>query len=144
MGKIVYSYYVMDIVHRGHILMMKNAKAIAGKDGRLIVGILTDKATMEKKPKPTLDFNERMILAQALKYPDVVVPQETYSPLPNCKKIKPDILLESASHTDEAIKEAEDVVKKWDGKVMCMPYYPDISSTDIKKKIKEVKKNGNS
>jgi len=27
--KLVYSYYVLDIVHKGHLLMMKNAKAIA-------------------------------------------------------------------------------------------------------------------
>jgi len=31
--------------------MMRNAKAIAGEDGKLIVGILTDEAVMEKKPK---------------------------------------------------------------------------------------------
>ncbi len=47
--KLVYSYYVLDIVHKGHLLMMKNAKSIAGKDGKLIVGILTDEAVMEKK-----------------------------------------------------------------------------------------------
>jgi len=45
---IVYSYYVLDIIHSGHLLMMKNAKTLAGSDGKLIVGILTDKATMEK------------------------------------------------------------------------------------------------
>ncbi|HDM33021.1 MAG TPA: ADP-heptose synthase, partial [Deltaproteobacteria bacterium] len=76
--RLVYSYYVLDIVHRGHLLMMRNAKAIAGEDGKLIVGILTDEAVMEKKPKPILSFEERMDLASAIKYVDVVVPQETY------------------------------------------------------------------
>ena len=85
--KIVYSYYVLDIVHVGHILMMKNAKAIAGQDGILVVGILTDKAIMEKKPKPTVCFDERMSIAQAIKYTDVVVPQDEYSPIPNVKRI---------------------------------------------------------
>ncbi len=46
---IVYSYYVLDIIHRGHLLMMKNSKAIAGPDGRLIVGIVSDEAVLEKK-----------------------------------------------------------------------------------------------
>ena len=27
---LVYSYFVLDIVHRGHLLMLKNAKAVAG------------------------------------------------------------------------------------------------------------------
>jgi len=31
--QIVYSYYVLDVFHRGHLKMMENAKAIAGKDG---------------------------------------------------------------------------------------------------------------
>ena len=32
--------------------MIKNAKVIVAKDGKLIVGILTYDAVMEKKPKP--------------------------------------------------------------------------------------------
>ena len=102
--KIVYSYYVLDIVHKGHLLMMKNAKAIAGEDGKLIVGILTDKAVMEKKSKPTMPFEERIELASAIKYVDVAVAQETYSPLPNVMRIKPDILMESTSHSEEEIE----------------------------------------
>lgn len=86
--KIVYSYFVSDIVHRGHLEMMKNAKAIAGEDGKLIAGILTDEAVMEKKSKPIVSFEERIELARAIKYVDVVVGQETYSPLPNVKKIE--------------------------------------------------------
>ena len=134
--KIVYSYYVLDIVHRGHLKMMENAKAIAGKDGKLIVGILTDEAVMEKKPKPILSFDERFDLANAIKYVDLVVAQETYSPLPNVKKIKPDILMESASHDENAIEEAREVMESIGGKVIVIPYYPSQSSTNIKNNIK--------
>ena len=49
MDKVVYSYYCLDIIHSGHLLMMKNCKALAGEDGTLVVGILTDEAVMEKK-----------------------------------------------------------------------------------------------
>lgn len=52
---LVYSYFVLDIVHRGHLMMLKNSKAIAGPEGRLIVGIVSDQAVLEKKGKaPTL------------------------------------------------------------------------------------------
>ena len=64
---IVYSYYVLDIIHSGHLLMMKNAKNLAGPDGKLIVGILTEKATMEKKTKPIISFEERMEVASCYK-----------------------------------------------------------------------------
>ena len=135
--KIVYSYYVLDIIHKGHLLMMKNSKAIAGDDGKLIVGILTDEAVMERKPKPTISFERRMDIAGAIKYVDVVVAQETYSPLPNIKKIKPDILMESSSHSEEAIEEAREYMESIHGKVIVIPYYPSQSSTDIKNKIKK-------
>ena len=135
--KLVYSYYVLDIVHKGHLLMMKNAKSIAGKDGKLIVGILTDEAVMEKKPRPTLTFEERIELASAIKYVDVAVAQETYSPLPNVKKIRPDILMESTSHSEEAIEEAREVMESINGKVIVIPYFPSQSTTNIKNCIKE-------
>jgi len=136
---LIYSYYVLDIIHKGHLLMMKNAKEFAGPDGKSLVGILTDEAVMEKKPKPILTFEERIEIASSIKYVDIVVAQETYSPLPNVMRIKPDILMESTSHTLEAIEEAKVVMKEINGRVIVMPYFPSQSSTEIKNSIKKIK-----
>ncbi len=131
----VYSYYVLDIVHKGHLEMLRNAKAVAGKDGRLIVGILTDEAVMEKKPKPILSFDGRIELARSIKYVDLVVAQEAYSPLTNLQIIKPDILMESSSHElEQAVK---DFMKSIEGKIIIIPYFPGHSSTQIKKEVKD-------
>ena len=138
--KIVYSYYVLDIVHKGHLMMMQNAKAIAGEDGKLIVGILTDEAAMEKKAKPLLSFEDRIALASAIKYVDVVVAQETYSPLQNVMRIRPDILIESSSHNEKDIEKAKKVMEEINGKVIVIPYYPGHSSTNIKNKISRISK----
>jgi len=136
---VVYSYYVLDLIHKGHLVMMKNCKGMAGKDGKLIVGILTEAAVLEKKAKPPiLTLDERIEIAESIKYVDAAVPQDTYSPLPNVKRIKPDILMESASHAEEDIEKARKVMKSIGGRVIVMPYYPAICSTNIKKKIKEV------
>jgi len=135
--KIVYSYYVLDIVHIGHLLMMKNAKAMAGEDGKLIVGILTDEAVMEKKSKPVLSFAERIELARAIRYVDAAVAQETYSPLPNVMKIKPDILMESTTHDEAEIEKARKYMESINGKVIVLPYFPSQSSTKIKKAISD-------
>lgn len=135
--RIVYSYYVLDLVHRGHLLQMQNAKATAGKDGISVVGILTDQAVMEKKKRPILRLDERMLLAQAIKYNDFVIAQETYSPLPNVKNICPDVLMESSSHAKNDVEEAKRVMSKLGGKVVVTPYYPMLSSSEIKKKIRE-------
>ena len=136
--KLVYSYYVLDIVHRGHLKMMKNSKAVAGKEGLSIVGILTKEAVLEKKyKKPILSFDERMNLAETLECVDLVVPQNTYSPLDNLKAIKPDIAMESTSHDVSEIEKIRNYMESIGGRVIVIPYYPYQSSTSIKEKIKK-------
>lgn len=130
---LVYSYYVLDILHKGHLEMLLNAKAVAGIDGKLIVGILTDEAVMEKKPKPILSFNERVEIARNIKCIDLVVAQYTYSSLENIEMLKPNILMESSSHKIE--KEVEELMKKLKGRIIRIPYFPKYSSTKIKEKV---------
>lgn len=129
--KLVYSYFVLDIVHKGLLNMMKSAKAMTGKNGKLIVGILTDEAVMEEKPRPILSFNERFELASAIIYPDIVIPQDTYSPLPNLKKIRPDILMESTIHDENEIEKAREYMESIDGKVIVLPYFPPELHADL-------------
>ena len=133
MGIIVYAYVVADLLHTGHLLYLENAKALGDK---LVVGVLTNEATMEKKPKPVMTFNERLRLVQSLKCVDCAVIQAEYSPINNIKAIKPDILIESASHTEEDLNETYKVTKSLNIRVVKMPYYSEQSSTKIKEKIK--------
>ena len=129
--KIVYSYVCGDIIHIGHLLQLENGKALGDK---LVVGVLTDSAVMEKKRKPTLPFSERLRLVQALKCVDVAIPQHQYSPVTNVKAIKPDILMESQDHIgNEYLDQLE---KEFKGRIVYTPYYPGQSSTAIKNKIK--------
>jgi len=134
---LVYTYMVMDIYHRGHRAQLCNARAVAGDDGLVVLGILTDEAVMERKPKPTLTFDERFEVARDLALVDMVVCQATYSPLPNVKWLRPDVLLESSSHTEEDIRNARALLASWKGTVIVTPYYEGVSSTEIKNRIKE-------
>jgi len=134
---IVYSYFVLDIVHRGHLMMLKNSKAIAGPDGRLIVGIVSDEAVIAKKGKaPILDLSERLELANALEYVDLVVGQQDYTPYENVRNMAPNILMESESHDDAQINEGRKIMEKLGGRVIVMPYFQGQSSTLIKSKIR--------
>ena len=124
-----YCYVVGDILHKGHREHLRNCKAMCDI---LICGVLSEKAVLEKKPKPTLPFYERF---DALRpYADVVVCQDEYSPLLNCKAIKPDVLFESTSHKEQP---ANDYMKSIDKRVIVLPYYSEQSSAKIKEKIKE-------
>ena len=134
MGKVVYCYLCADVIHTGHLLQLENARSLAGPDGILIAGVLTDEATMEKKPRPIMDFRERLKLVQGLKCVDMAVPQTEYSPLNNVKAFQPDILMESASHLGN--KYLDELDKVFKGRIIMTPYYPETSSTAIKAKIK--------
>ena len=135
---LVYSYFVLDIVHRGHLMMLKNSKAIAGSDGRLIVGIVSDEAILEEKGKlPTLEFSERLELAASIKYVDLVVGQKNYTPFENVKHIAPNVLMESESHSEAQIDKGRQIMSDLGGRVIVMPYFSDQSSTLIKSKISQ-------
>lgn len=132
--KIVYAYVCGDILHEGHLLQLENAKALAGKDGKLIVGVLTDKAVMEKKSRPIIHFKERIGLVKSLGCVDCAVPQDDYSPINNIKAIQPDIHMESTSHIGNPY--LKQLRKVFNGRIIMMPYYPDQSSTAIKNRIR--------
>jgi len=127
---IVYAYVCGDILHKGHIEYLKNCKALGDK---LIVGVLTDAAIMEKKPRPVMSFDERFDLVRSLKWVDVAVAQNTYYPLANVKALKPDILAETTDHKEQP---ANKYMERIGGRVLAMPYYPNHSSTKVKNKLK--------
>lgn len=129
MKKIGYAYVVADIFHIGHLRHLQRCKRYCDE---LIVGVLTDKATMEKKPRPIIGYKERLEIVKNIKCVDKAIRQDTYSPLPNAKRLKVDVLFESTSHTKEAIAEARKLMK-----IKVMPYTKSQSSTKIKQKIKK-------
>jgi len=130
---VVYAYVCGDILHKGHIEHLKNAKALGDK---LVVGVLTDGAVMEKKKKPAISFDERFDLVRSLEMVDVVVAQDEYDPMKNIAHIQPDILVESGDHEhvdDKYVKFIRDMGIR----VIVFPYYPKHSSSDIKSRIRD-------
>ena len=129
--KIVYAYVCGDILHEGHLLFLENAKKLGDK---LIVGVLTNEAVMEKKSPPVMAFRERVRLVQSIGCVDCAIPQNEYSPIENLKAIQPDVLIESTSHIGNLYLKQ---LKKWfKGRIVMFPYYKEQSSTAIKKRIR--------
>jgi len=132
--KTVYAYVCGDILHKGHVLHLKNSKKFGDL---LIVGILTDEAIMERKPKPTMSFDERMFLVNELKCVDITIPQKTYSPISNVKSLRPNILMESESHDSKEVAKIRAIVSEMGVQTITMPYYPEQSSSKIKESIRK-------
>lgn len=130
---VVYTYVCGDILHKGHLIYLQNAKR---QGDVLVVGVLTDEAIMERKEEPVMPFEERLELVSALKPVDLAVAQKTYSPVENIKLLKPDIVIDSESHDDVLLTEVQDCMKQIGGKVVVLPYYMKQSSTHIKERIR--------
>jgi glycerol-3-phosphate cytidylyltransferase len=130
--KFGYAYVVADLVHVGHLNHLEACKQLCDK---LIVGVLTEKAVLERKPQPVIPFADRLRMVQALKCVDVAIVQDTYSPIPNALAMRVGVLFESTSHSEEDIQAARREIGSYGGSVIVLPYYVGCSSTAIKARI---------
>jgi len=88
-----------DLLHAGHILMLKDAKAQCDK---LIVGLQTD-PTIDRpeKNKPIQSYEERYIQLEAIKYVDEIIKYETEEELYQLLKIlRPDVRVLGSDYED--------------------------------------------
>ncbi len=136
--KEVYVGLSVDIIHEGHINILKTAY----KYGDVTVGLLTDNAIASYKNIPHLDYKRRKIIVQNIKYVKRVIPQNTLSYVPNLNLIRPDIVVHGDDWKQGVQKQTRNdvikVLKKWSGKLIEPKYTKNISSTIIKNKILEI------
>ena len=83
--KKVYVGLSADILHKGHINILKTANTY----GDVYVGLLTDQAISSYKNIPYLDFEKRKIVIENIKYVKKVIPQKTLDYVENLNIIKP-------------------------------------------------------
>ncbi len=136
--KKVYVGLSVDIIHEGHINILK----VASGYGDVIVGLLTDEAIASYKNIPYLDYARRKIIVQNIKYVKKVIPQKTLSYVSNLELIRPDYVVHGDDWKKGVQKQTRlDVIKtlkKWSGKLIEPKYTKNISSTLIKNKILEL------
>jgi len=133
--KIVYIGLAADIIHEGHINILKTGNKL----GKVIVGLLTDKAIAEYKKVPFLDYNQRKNVLENIKYVDEIVPQKTLDYVENLKKFRPSYVVHGDDWKTGIQKKTRsrviNILKKWGGKLIEPKYTKNISSTLIKSKI---------
>lgn len=84
-SRTVYMCFSTDIIHSGHIALIKKAKQL----GKIIIGVLSDEAVASYKRYPMLSFEERKTLFENIFGVDKVVEQKTLSYRENLEKYKP-------------------------------------------------------
>lgn len=136
-NKIVYLSMNADILHYGHINILK----IASKYGKVILGLMTNSAIKTYKKNPIIfNYNERKIIVENIKFVHTVVPQKSLSYRSNLIKYKPDFVV----HGDDWKRgvqqktrlEVINTLAEWGGKLIEPKYTKKISSSLIKTKLK--------
>jgi cytidyltransferase-like protein len=70
---IVYMDGVFDLFHIGHLEAIKKVKEIAGIDGQVIIGIVSDEDVKSYKREPIINENDRVEIIKNLKMVNRVI-----------------------------------------------------------------------
>jgi len=136
--KIVYVPMAVDLIHIGHINIINEAKKL----GKVVVGLLTDKAIANYKRIPFLPYDQRRVIIENVKGVDEVIPQEEDDYVPILKKLKPDYIVHGDDWKTGSQREKRErvinVMKEWGGQVIEPPYTQGISSTQINQSLREI------
>ena len=130
--KTIYVGMCADLIHHGHINIIKTASEY----GFVVVGLLSDEAIATYKRPSVLSYDQRKIVIESLRDVGMVVVQRTLSYKDNLEVIRPDYVL----HADDwrsgpqvkIRKEVIETINKWDGILVEIPYTEGISSTKLK------------
>jgi phosphoenolpyruvate mutase len=138
MNKKVYVGMSADLVHPGHMNILKEA----AKLGDVTVGLLTDKAIASYKRMPFMSFELRKDVIENIKGVSSVIAQETLDYRPNLKKIKPDIVVHGDDWKEgvqiKTRQQVIDTLAEWGGELVEIKYTHGISSTQLNKALAEI------
>ena len=73
--KKVITYGTYDLLHRGHVNLLKRAKAMGDY---LVVGLSSDEFNAVKNKKSFYSYEERKLVLEAVRYVDEVIPEHTW------------------------------------------------------------------
>jgi D-glycero-beta-D-manno-heptose 1-phosphate adenylyltransferase len=132
--KVVFSNGCFDLVHRGHVEYLANARA---KGDRLVLGLNTDASVRRIKGdlRPVVDEQSRSFLMAAFEFVDIVILFDEDTPYELIKSLQPDVLVKGDDYKATEIV-GHDVVKNRGGEVITIPLVEGFSTTKLIEKIK--------
>lgn len=137
MGDIIFTNGVFDIIHKGHIHLLKMTKMLGdcrGNPAKIVVGLNSDESTKKIKgsDRPINNQDSRRAVLQAIKYVDQVIIFDEDNPWNLIVKIKPRVIVKGG---DYKIRE---VVGFGLCPIVIIPTIEDYSTTNIIKRIGEI------
>ena len=127
MGTVVFTNGCFDLLHPGHIDLLKRAKELGT---RLVVGINSDASVRRIKgaDRPFTNEKERAEILSAISAVDEVIVFDEPTPERLIKELKPDVLVKGGDWKPEEII-GSDFVIACGGKVVSLPFLDGYSSS---------------
>ncbi len=136
--KLVYVPMAVDMVHPGHLNIIKVASGL----GKVMVGLFTDEAIASYKRLPFMNYEQRKTVIESVKGVDMVVPQITPDYEENLRKYKPDFMVHGTDWREGPLKKvrqkAIDILAEWGGQMVEPEYTKGISSSSAHAHLKEI------
>jgi phosphoenolpyruvate phosphomutase / 2-hydroxyethylphosphonate cytidylyltransferase len=133
--KKVYVSMIADLLHSGHIKILKKAAEL----GEVTVGLMTLEACGELNDIPYLDFEKRKEVLENLSLINNVIPQKTASYKSILNEIKPEFVVHGdnwkSNFQKKFRKEVLDELSKWNGELVEIPYSSEINDLKIKEEM---------
>ena len=127
--KRVLTYGTFDLLHYGHINLLKRAKA---QGDYLVVALSTDEFNAIKGKKAYHDYETRKMMLEAVRYVDLVIPEKIWEQkIDDVKKYEIDTLVMG---DDWAGSDKFDYLKDY-CEVVYLPRTEGVSTTKIKKEL---------
>jgi len=132
--KLVFTNGCFDILHRGHIEYLQQAKLLGDY---LVIGLNSDFSVKRIKgdSRPVNREEDRAFVIDSLKVVDAVVIFSEDTPYNLIKAVIPDFLVKGGDWKENDIV-GSDIVKEAGGKVISLKYVDDYSTTGTIKKLK--------
>ena len=124
---VVYTSGTFDMLHYNHLKMIEYARVLGDI---LIIGVNTDELVVSYKSQPIIPFEERISLIKALKYPDIVIPQNSLEHHDKVKKLNFDVFVVGDDWTGRF-----DYLQEQGVSVVYFPYGQGVSSSSLKRRI---------
>lgn len=134
-GPVVFTNGVFDILHRGHVTYLADARALGAC---LIVGVNSDASVRQLgkgDDRPINRQEDRMALLAALESVDWVVGFEERTPVELIGELRPDILVKGGDYDMDALPESA-LVRAWGGRALAIPFEFQRSTTALLTKVR--------
>lgn len=126
--KRVITYGTFDLIHYGHINLLERAKKMGDY---LVVGLSTNEFNEVKNKKCYFSFEERKRLLEAIRYVDLVIPEESWEQKKNDIKLYQIDTFVMGNDWEGEFDELKDLCE-----VVYLDRTPEISTTKIKEELK--------